>query len=655
MSFDEYPKIAKSHVQESASKRALEAVFCRPDFISRDITPDYGKDYDVELCKDSSALNIIFSVQLKSVEEVTPVNNSKEIALQIETSRLNYLSETLCGSLIVIYDASSKSLFYEWVHKLTAALDDKGAKWRSQDAATIHVPIDSILDQSSAQTIHQEVLSKHRSIQQLQDGTQLIDAAKNATESAAELGHKKSSSEMLKILSDKGIALVASGLHKEVLAAYALIPSTAWSSDAKHLLVIAFAYEHSGLPLQSLSHANASLVCDKGTLSAEAQLFAKRLALVSKVNLGQIDLDLYYGEIGRLVETSGQGEETKSLRLEIIFRELIRVNRAEDHLARVDKLLAEARSIATDESEWGQQLRLAKIEFQAGDQYVMNGRMQISMSIKLGMPMPMDKRVALAKVALGVKQSALSRVEGICKKAEESKRADVFAACCLELAVHQFSFAMVAQISADNNQQFAQVLANDPQIQTCLKYAARAADLFGQLGIKAMQLKSLRLKADILNASGRKTEAQASLAESRAIALGLGIDPESLKLTDIPSMEPQDVEDGILNATDDDLMHFARSMAQSIRLPEARLQNVFKDLLSVQQITREKKAWCKHIELLQDLKHTQSPATYYAIDPAKACKCLRYGHETKIGHPDYNLVIESFKGTYCKDCPGKEV
>lgn len=655
MSYDEYPKVAKSHVQKSESERAFENAFCPPNFISRKIDPDFGKDYDVELGKDSSALNITFSVQLKSVGEVTPVNESKEIAFAIETSRLNYLSETLCGSLVVIYDASSKTLFYEWVDKLTAELDSKGTEWRKQDTTTIHVPITSLVNSAALQSIHQDVFAKHRRIQELRDTEQLVDAAKSGAASPDILKQQKPRREMLRLLSENGISLVATGLHKEVLTAYSLIPSTEWSSDANHLLAIAFAYEHAGLPLQALSHASAAIRCGELSLSAEHNILAKRLALISKVNLGQLDMESYYEELANLIQSSPKSEELGAARLELIFRELIRLRREEEHLSQVDKLVAEARDISKDESDWGQQLRLAKIEFQAGDQHVMNGRMQISMSIKLGLPMPMDKRIILAKKALGLKQSALQRIEKLCIAAEKDKRADVFAACRLELAMHQFSFAMVTLQSDEGVTNFSQALAKDPQIARCIEYADHAAKLFGQLGIKAMQIKALRLKADILNASGKKTEAQACMSEVRSMAMSLGIDPQTFQLTDVPSMDPKSVEDGIIDADESDLLHFARSMQQSINLPESRIPNILKDLKSVQQIHREKRTWCKHLELLQDLHHKESPATHYAIDPPKVCECLRYGYKTKISHPDHSLVIDSFKGTYCKDCPGKEV
>lgn len=658
MSFDKFPKIAPSHIQSSASQRALEAIFCLPDFIARSQNPDYGKDYDVELCTSGNALNVQFAAQLKSVESLTLVSESTLIAYQIETSRLNYLSQTPCGSLVVIYDANTKQLFYEWVEKLVGALDRNGAEWRGQETVTIHIPIGNVLDQTSGKKIHQDVLALHKRIQEFRSGELAIGPGKQPPGHSQSIEPGKSQEEMLAMLESKGIGFVAGGLQKEVLAAYSMIASVKWGANAIHLLTLAFAYEHSGLPLQSLSHANGALACKSQPLPPNRTVFARQLALISRFNLGQIDSAAYYKELEALLKSSPDSEEAKSLRLELIFHELIQPKSKSDHIGRVDTLVSEARALVGTDTDWGLRLRLAKIELYAGDQHMLDGRMQVDMANKFGIPMPMERKLEMAKSALDLKRSGLARIAQIAEEAEKEKRPDVFAMCYLEMALHQFCFLILSRMLDQTDGKVSQIRADeDAAVKRMLGHVDAATSIFQKLGVETQHAKALRLKADILSATGDTAGAQSLLEIAKQKADFLGIDSESFRLSTTFSdpLNAVDVEDGILNATDDDLRRFAESIRQSISLPESRLENILTDLKSVRLIHQEKRQWCKHLEILQDLTHTQRRKTHYAIDPPRACKCLRYGYETKMSHPSAELVIESFKGTYCKDCVGKEL
>lgn len=658
MSFEDLPKVSASHIQSSASQRSLEAVFCLPDFIARAQNPDYGKDYDVELCANGSALNVQFAVQLKSVEKIDLVSESRLISFQIETSRLNYLSQTPCGSLIVIFEANTTRLFYEWIAKAIDVLDQKGAEWRGQEAVTIHIPVKNVLNQDSRRTIHENVLALHRRIQEVRSGEQVIGPGKQTPEPSHPIEPGKSQEEMLVMLASKGIGLVAGGLQKEVLAAYSMIPSIKWGADALHLLTLAFAYEHSGLPLQSLSYANGALSCKSRPLSPSRAVFARQLALISQLNLGQIDTATYYKDLEALLKSSPDSEEAKGIRLELIFHELSQPQGKPDHIGHVEALVKEARLLVGTDTDWGLRLRLAKIELYAGDQYMLNGRMQIDVARKLGIPMSTARKWAMAAATLDLKQAGLARIAEIVKETERTKRVDVFAMCCLELAVHQFALLALTRMLAQTDDKVSQPQSNeDAVVKRILSYVDSAADIFEKLGVETQHAKALRLKADILCTTGDVASAQSFLTAAKRKAQLAGIDPDSFRLSKKSAGPPgtADIEDSMLNATDDDLRRFAESIRQSISLPESRLENILTDLKSIRLIHQEKRRWCKHLEILQELAHTQSRETHYAIDPPRTCKCLRYGHETRIGYPSAGLVIESFKGTYCNGCVGKEI
>ena len=63
---------------------------------------------------------------------------------------------------------------------------------------------------------------------------------------------------------------------------------------------------------------------------------------------------------------------------------------------------------------------------------------------------------------------------------------------------------------------------------------------------------------------------------------------------------------------------------------------------------------CKNFQILQDLRHSFSLETLYIVDPNRkgVCKLLEY--ESQIIHNDPELIINSFKKTYCEKCKFRE-
>ena len=228
MAFDQLPKIDRSRVQSSESALALESVFRLPNFVTRAQDPDLGIDYVVELAEALQGSNICFSVQLKSVETGERDADGRTLRFVIETSRLHYLSRTLSGSLLVIYDANSRNMFYRWVHEIVSELDSNGTAWRAQRSVTIRLPLSNILDSTSAKTIHEEVGALYRRIQQSIVEAGLIPPMESLGVSAAEKedfqARAPSGENILTMLLSSGFGLVSAGLYRQVIDAYSRTP-----------------------------------------------------------------------------------------------------------------------------------------------------------------------------------------------------------------------------------------------------------------------------------------------------------------------------------------------------------------------------------------------------------------------------------------------
>ena len=672
MSFDELPRIDPPRVQSSASVLAFEGLFALPNFIPRPTNPDIGIDYNVELAENSRGSNIHFSVQLKSVQQGEFDNASQALKFSIETSRLHYLSRTLGGSLIVIYDASSRTMFYRWVHEIIPELDAQGVSWRGQETVTIRLPLANILNTASSLIIHSTVGTLYRRLQQSSVEAGILPPMESFGASAEQRRFFGASgapeTELLATLSISGIGFASAGLHRQVIDAYSRIPSAQWSSSPRHLLTIAYAYEFSGQPLQALTYSKAALAfTGPAVLAPEDLAVADLIRLNSESSIGILDHEQFYAAIRSFVDRHPGTPESVQARLQLLLREMVTIRRGTpepDPMGRVRSIFesakAEAKAVSVvpgqTKYQWGVRLILARIEFQLGNQLFIDGSFRINASRHMGHPLPRGEREAIALEAIGVEISATRRVEALMQAAAAEDRSDLVAVCKHELATNQFNFLMLARAFRVEGGRASGDAGEATQLQRCLDENENAINVFSQLGRESLRIKATRLKADILNAMGRREEANAILEGVKRDMLAAGIDSSQARFTEFSDAPTSEAEKHkfLLDASDSDVEQIARDSMRVLMLPESRFQNVLKDFRTMRQILHEKQSWCKHIELIQQLGHTASRATIYAVDPQRRCMCLRFEYESSIGSTDVDAVIMAFKAAHCDSCAVRE-
>lgn len=91
-------------------------------------------------------------------------------------------------------------------------------------------------------------------------------------------------------------------------------------------------------------------------------------------------------------------------------------------------------------------------------------------------------------------------------------------------------------------------------------------------------------------------------------------------------------------------------MLRILDLPAERLPVLESEYSSIRDIAQEKLKWCRHIDLLQDLRHTKHPSTHYKENPNRVCVCNLLNYKSALEHPDWETVISAFKRTYCDAC-----
>jgi tetratricopeptide (TPR) repeat protein len=140
------PSRPKSHDNEVGSRRAFEnAIPTNWTF-----TPpegDYGIDGDVEVFGRGSATGIHFRVQLKSVERLRGAPK-----VRIKQTTRNYWAELDVPTLVILWDATSTQMWWEWAH----LIDD----WKARPGAeTVTVNFTREWDTQTPEEILSEVRS----------------------------------------------------------------------------------------------------------------------------------------------------------------------------------------------------------------------------------------------------------------------------------------------------------------------------------------------------------------------------------------------------------------------------------------------------------------------------------------------------------------
>lgn len=669
MGFDELPQIDRSRVQSSDSALALERVFRLPDFVTRAQHPDLGVDYNIELAESSRGSNIHFSVQLKSVETGERDPDGQTLKFVIETSRLHYLSRTLCGSLLVIYDATSRTMFYRWIHEIVPDLDSQGTAWRDQGSVTIRLPLANILNSESAKTIHEDVGVLYRRIQHSIVEAGLIPPMEAGGVSAAQKAdfqaRAPSGENVLAMLLSSGFGLVSAGLYRQVIEAYSGTPSAEWSNNPKHLLTIAYAYEHAGQPLQTLTYSKAALsFSGDSKLSPTDASLAELIHLNSRKEIGLIRQEQYPAELKAFIDRHPDTTESRYCQLELILRDMVAGKAAmgEDPIRRLETLYESARKLVESvdgpeavDDQWALHLLLARIEFQLRDQLLMDANFRINAAESMGYPIPLTGRLLMVRQVLPIAKAAFDRLERLDKTAKAADRPDLYALCNCEIATHHLFYLVVShlQLGRGRSDRTAEHMAS---LEACLRLADDAVKIFTQLGNDVLRIHAARLKADVLNALGRRDEAIDLINSLREDLARAGLNPDFAQIIEPPA-EPSetDIKEMLDDVSDAELGRFARETIRSLRIPKERIDNVFKDLKSLRTIRAEQRSWCKHIELLQALGHTASRQTLYSVDPHRHCRCARYFYESSIGSNDVEAVITAFKATFCVGCAGREI
>ena len=117
-----------------------------------------------------------------------------------------------------------------------------------------------------------------------------------------------------------------------------------------------------------------------------------------------------------------------------------------------------------------------------------------------------------------------------------------------------------------------------------------------------------------------------------------------------------DEEDGDLmrsRQTDVQLARIARQVQEIVGSPPAHPKKLLGYMRSLRIIAQERRQWCRHIQLLEDLTQTTDPLRAFSTTPMRKCLCDRFHYESTRASVDVVAVIADFKLNYCNACTAR--
>jgi hypothetical protein len=94
---------------------------------------------------------------------------------------------------------------------------------------------------------------------------------------------------------------------------------------------------------------------------------------------------------------------------------------------------------------------------------------------------------------------------------------------------------------------------------------------------------------------------------------------------------------------------FLEAYAGDVNVEEMR-QSVMSDMNDIVAAAKQRLEWCQHIQIIQELKHTQSLSTIHRTIPKKHIVCKLLGHESPKHGYSFEELWPFFKGIYCLGC-----
>jgi hypothetical protein len=106
--------------------------------------------------------------------------------------------------------------------------------------------------------------------------------------------------------------------------------------------------------------------------------------------------------------------------------------------------------------------------------------------------------------------------------------------------------------------------------------------------------------------------------------------------------------------SDEQLARMTQHVVEIIGSPPAHPRKVHGYMRSLRIIAQERCRWCRHLQILEDLRQTSDPQTAFSETPSRTAFCDEFEYQSEVGSVDVVGVIEDFKRSYCARCQSRD-
>jgi len=625
---------------------------------------DYGVDGCFELKLRGGITNFRSQVQLKSTNTIQ-ANQDGSISLSVATANLNYLLNGV-APIYLLYNAQTDQFWYTWARDQSSRLEVENKDWRAQGSVTLRFT--TPLTKEALPAIYERVLSEGRFHREIHD-----TLAKATGSEPVVINIERSSlsitdpTQARDVLLASGTAIVAAGFPQEVLRLAALLDTSA-KVMARIRLAVGYAHFTVGEHYTAIGNLRMALGAPQG-LSSRDRSFLTTIMDAAEFHIGIIDRDTYQSRL----ETRARarvGIEALEAKQDSLYHQC--VAEADPRIrASLAKELSDAtaRILNHEDADRG-----IKLDAKLVSLYVEGMQANFAMTEKVfsagirSILFPGDLRTILRN--LGDARTAEVEWE---KRAQEALkeaydlRHPVLLVQALTVSLQVRLGRLLAQRleAIDQGVTYEIPAPISTAISTMLEETSALSELNGSV---ESRLRLRKIEAEFLDIQGdnegAKRVAEMAYPEADAMqfvsitnTLSEIIEDRSLIVRytrDRQNSKGEDPDKERARMSDEQLARMSQHVVEIIGAPPAHPRKVHGYMRSLRVIAQERCRWCRHLQILEDLRQTSDPQTAFSETPSRTAFCDKFEYQSEVGSVDVIGVIEDFKKSYCARCQSRD-
>lgn len=629
MAFFDNPIIDSKSKASEGSVLHVKGILCQKNgFISREEHPDFGADLDVELItKENGASGRKFAVQIKSSTDLKYLSSDPHISFSFKTSRLGYLCRRTPGyGLIVLYDSNTGVAYFDYVEEIYNRLfDEKGDdNWKHQEYINIHVPTDNVLNKNSGSSIYSRINNRFNKVETSLGPEKLgfkVPIINKKDEEEINFSDPIQISEALK---KYGMQLLNSLDYDLLFDMLSNIP-LAQITSSKELLFLSAVTNSGAGKLFDADFFIKKCFSRINDYSADEQTILEQIKVQTDFSFGRFDHKVHLKKLEDL--KNKETNKTNSLIIEIsILRSKVMMLFSKDLEVDQDfenEILDLINEI--EESDLDERIKhLLKILHSENIGGLATKIFSDSVTVlnvreEIGINTPMAERVEKVKHVLEISKTPYTYFQEASEYAKENND-DLLHAYSLFCSSdyflrQQFGIVTLNRFQTENNFEETKKIyeSNINRSITAFNELIELRRLRDALFALFTASELTKLFKYLYDYDLEVVEPKKLQKNINSLSNELDIDPYE-SIVDDAFQYISNFEDNWSGIKDGDEVNFAKTFIEAIGLSKDRIPNIVSDIKAYKFF--EAKCNNPNVELLQDLRHTQSPVTMYANKPS---------------------------------------